>query len=86
MVDVVQALGISRVVVGIGNDVAETRDVDIVGRQPIADSHLVQVSVTGKREERGMLVLPSKTANGERAAGFEDRNAHGFSADEATGC
>ena len=85
MVDVVEAFGIGCVVIGIGNDVAKASDVDVVGRQAIADAHLVQVRVAGERKQRSVLVLPSKATHGERATGFQYGNAHGFPTDEAAG-
>src|SRR5216684_2466102 len=63
-IDVLQALGIRGVIVGIGNHVANPGHVHIVGRQTIADAHLVQIGVAGKGEKRGVLVLPSEAADG----------------------
>src|SRR5690349_18458091 len=61
----------------------KTSDVNVVGRQTIADTHLVQIGVARERKQRGVLLLPSKAAHGERPTGFQDGNAHGFTADEA---
>ncbi len=83
MIDVIKALRVGRIVIGIRNHVAETSDVHVVGRKAIADAHLVQVSITRERKQGGVLIFPSKAAHGERSISFQDRNMHGFSADEA---
>jgi hypothetical protein len=77
VVDVEEAVGTSGIV-GLGSCVAEIGD--LVGLEAIGDAHFVEVGITGKGKEAGVLIFPAEAADSGMARSFDNGNVENLAA------
>src|SRR5437764_274731 len=77
VIDVGKPVG-ARLVIRFLNRVAKIRN--FIGLETAGDAHLVQVSIRGKRQEAGLLVLPAEAADRSLARRFDNGNVEDLAA------
>jgi hypothetical protein len=78
MINVGQAVRPGRVI-GLCGRVAKVGH--LIRLKAVSDAHLIEVGVTGERQQARMLVLPTEPSYAHLSGGFYDRNVENLSAD-----
>src|SRR5216684_8141439 len=68
-----------RLVIWLGSGIAEL--CHFVRKEPICDSHFIEVGIARKREQTRLLILPTEPPNRGLSRGFHDRNIERLSTD-----
>src|SRR5712691_10739987 len=70
-----------RLVIWLGSGIAEL--CHLVRKEPIRDSHFIEIGIARKREQTRLLILPTESPNPGLSRGFHDGNIERLAADFA---